>query len=293
MNQSLANAQAMRFLNELGLTGYELNYDYVVIPAGMGYVFSFGGKKYSIDDEHFYRPNTEKGATYEGGVGVISPANGKFDIYTCDLAIIERAQKAMGCENTTVPVRFYKGGRDVSFNDPMLNDKFDAMFKIHHNRMANVKNNEAYDQARKYEEAAQKMLEELGLKGFEEGKNYIVLSDGEKYQFWDSWEKKLGKHGQIDLKHLGYSKDGKSCSSYNGGAMTIYDGKSDFIILTTDPQMMDRVKTDKTGGWVPCYNAGKEAVFQNQYVDYNFRRMIEFTDEKKGYVPNSNDGYGR
>ena len=56
---------------------------------------------------------------------------------------------------------------------------------------------------------------------------------------------------------------------------------------------MDRVKTDKTGGWVPCYNAGKEVVFENQYVDYNFRRMIEFTDEKKGYVPNSNDGYGR
>lgn len=180
----------------------------------------------------------------------------------------------MGCENTTVPVRFYKGGRDVCFDDPMLNDKFDAMFKIHHNRMANVKNNAAYDHACKYVEAAQKMLEELGLKGFEEGKNYIVLSDGEKYQFWDRWEKKLGKHGQVDLEHLGYSKDGKSCSSYNGGAMTIYDGKSDFIILTTDPQMMDRVKTDKTGGWVPCYNAGKEVVFENQYVDYNFRRIF-------------------
>ncbi|MBQ8870392.1 MAG: hypothetical protein IJ019_03350 [Alphaproteobacteria bacterium] len=297
MSNILANAQAMRFLNELGLDGYKLNHDYVVIPTGVKFVFSHGGKEYFPNEAHYYRPNTEKGADYTSGVGVISPANGKFDIYTCNLEMVEQAQKAMHGASNSIPVRFYKGGRDVCFDDQTINDTFDAMFERQHQERLNKEDKQAYDDATKNTEKAKALLEKLGLEGFEEGTNYVIIANGEPYHAWDSWENKTGQQGYINLERLGYEKDGRICSSYNGGAMTIYDGKSDFIILTTDTKMMDMVKTSKTGGWVPCYNAGREVIFDNKYVEYNFSGMIGHTDnmikqaEKKQFMQQKNNAY--
>ena len=289
MDQNLANAQAVRFLSELGLSEYKLNEDYVVIPDGMGYTYlGFEKTKNPTYAEHHFSPSLQRGATYNSGCGVISPGNGKFDIYTCNPKMVDRAYDAMDRELPykrlpTLGVKFYQGTRDVWFDSPKLNQDFEAMRERHYRQtMVEARGYEDPERIKANREKAQKFLEELGIKGAKEGENYIILQNGEKYRAYNDWQKIIGDTQiELDLSRLEYKKDGYSRSAYNGGAMTIYDGKSDFIILTTDPDIMDQIKTEKRGGWVPCYNAGKGAIFSDGYLEEQFSHMIEVSNKKK------------
>lgn len=123
---------------------------------------------------------------------------------------------------------------------------------------------------------AQRMMISAEIYNAAEGKDYLLVRDGEKISTPDK------KTEEISLKKLGFDKNGKPVQNYNGGAGVIYDGKSDFIIFTTDTNkggLFDKLsKGLPVGGIVPgIYNGRKQGGFISRDKEQQFVKMLKNT----------------
>lgn len=129
-----------------------------------------------------------------------------------------------------------------------------------------------FTQASKDVEETSPLFKGLYHVGAKRGVDYIVISDGERYMYPDNEYKSV----IFDYEEMGYIK-GKPCSSYNGGAHTVFDGET--LILTTDSSLIHEleivgvVPPDKRGG-IPFFNSEQKIWFDDASLDWYFSNMV-------------------
>lgn len=136
------------------------------------------------------------------------------------------------------------------------------------------------------------MFETAGIEQAEEGKDYIIIRDGDTFSYPNM--SKYKKPIELNFSEMGLKQDGVAVQNYNGGAGIVYDGRSDFLILTTDTKdggIFDKLaKGLPSGGFVPAvYNGYQRASFVNKQQEEKFVSMIIATKGKSSTLEHINE----